>query len=114
MSDDIIYVNVEDGLKRVMNNIKLFSKLLTKFKDDPTYKSIQTTLADGDMAAAQIATHTFKGLTANLSLAEMYKQCVELEIQIKAGSVKPEQLELFKAVYDKTLLEVDKVIAQYA
>ncbi|MCL2442466.1 MAG: Hpt domain-containing protein [Treponema sp.] len=114
MSENIIYINAEDGLKRVMNNIKLFSKLLTKFKEDPTYNSIFDALTEGDMAKAQIAAHTFKGLTANLSLTEMYKQCVELEAQIKAGSVKNEHLELVKTVYDRTLIEVDKVITQYA
>ena len=114
MADDIVYINVEEGSKRVMNNLKLFVKLLTKFKDDTNFNSIKAFLADGDTEKAQISAHTLKGLTANLSLTELYKQCVELEAQIKARSVNPQQIEKVETVYDQTLIEVDKVIAQYA
>ncbi|MCL2196671.1 MAG: Hpt domain-containing protein [Treponema sp.] len=114
MADNIVYINVEEGSRRVMNNLKLFVKLLTKFKDDTNFNSISAFLAEGDMEKAQISVHTLKGLTANLSLTELYKQCVELETQIKARSVNPGQLEIVKTVYDQTLIEVDKVIAQNA
>ncbi|MCL2211840.1 MAG: Hpt domain-containing protein [Treponema sp.] len=112
MADDIVYVNVEDGSKRVMNNLKLYVKLLSKFKDDKNFDGIKDCLTAGEMEKAQIFAHTLKGLTANLSLSELYKQCVELEAQIKARSVDPGQLEKVGAVYDQTLAEIDKVIAQ--
>jgi len=111
---DVVYINVEDGLKRVMNNTKLYAKLLTKFKDDQNIKTIETSLADSNLPGAQIATHTLKGLSANLSLTELNKHVVELEAQIKAGSVKPGQYETVKSVYDQSITEIDKVIAQYA
>jgi len=114
MADDIVYINVEDGCKRVMNNLKLFVKLLSKFKEDKNFEGICAFLAEGDMEKAQISAHTLKGLTANLSLTELYKQCVELESQIKARSVNPQQIEKVKTVYEQTLAEVDKVIAQNA
>jgi len=114
MAGDVVYIDVEDGSKRVMNNTKLYAKLLTKFKDDATLKEIHSTLEAGDMAAAQIATHTFKGLTANLSLTELYKQCVELEDQIKSGSFKSEQLSLVDETYARTITEIDKVVEKYA
>jgi len=111
---DVVYVDVEDGSKRVMNNTKLFIKLLGKFKDDKSINDIESLLAAGDLEKAQIAAHTIKGLTANLSLMELNKQCVELEAQIKAGNIPNEQLAVVKDVYAKTLVEVDKVISQYA
>jgi HPt (histidine-containing phosphotransfer) domain-containing protein len=111
---DLVYIDIEDGLKRVMNNTKLYAKLLTKFKDDQNIKTIETTLATGDLPNAQIATHTLKGLSANLSLKELNKHVVELEAQIKAGSVKPDQYGIVKSVYDQSMTEVDKVIAKYA
>jgi len=114
MADDVIFINVEEGSKRVMGNIKLYVKLLTKFKEDTTLADMETALNQGDMETAQIATHTFKGLTANLSLAELYKHCVDLEAQIKAGSYKEEQLVRVKDVNLKTITEIDKVIEQYA
>ncbi|WP_461246981.1 Hpt domain-containing protein [Treponema sp. R6D11] len=111
---DVVYIDVEDGSKRVMNNTKLYAKLLTKFKDDQNIKSIESFLAAGDLPKAQISTHTLKGVFANLSLTELNKQVVELESQIKAGAVKPDQYEIVKSVYTQTITEVDKVIAQYA
>ncbi|MCL2759072.1 MAG: Hpt domain-containing protein [Treponema sp.] len=114
MADDIVYVNIEDGTKRVMNNIKLYIKLLIKFKDDPNMCGIEAALAEGDMEKAQIAAHTVKGLTANLSLTELYKQCLELESQIKARSLNPDQLGIVKGVYSKTIEEIEKVVASHA
>jgi len=113
MADDVIYINVEDGSQRVMNNTKLYAKLLVKFKDDKNFCEIEAALREGDFARAQNAAHTLKGLTANLSLTELYKQCVELEAQIKAGSFKEDQLALVKDTFTRTLTEVDKVIEQY-
>lgn len=111
---DIVYVDVEDGSKRVMNNTKLFVKLLGKFKDDKSLNEIDAALAAGDLSRAQIAAHTIKGLTANLSLMELNKQCIEMESQIKAGNVPTEQLDVVKDIYAKTIQEIDKVINQYA
>ena len=66
---DVMYINIEDGSKRVMNNMKLYAKLLLKFKDDQNIKTIESSLAANDLPNAQIATHTLKGLSANLSLS---------------------------------------------
>ena len=114
MAENIVFINVDEGSKRVMNNTKLYAKLLNKFKDDPSFGLLGEALEKSDMASAQGLAHTLKGLAANLSLTEFYKQCVELEAQIKAGSVKPQQVELFKTTHAQTVIEVDKVIVQYA
>jgi len=113
MADDIVYVNVEEGVKRVMNNTKLYAKLLGKFKDDTNLNDAESFLEAGDMEKAQVSIHTLKGLAANLSLVELFKQTLELETQIKARSVNPDQLSILKKVYDQTIAETDKVIAQY-
>jgi HPt (histidine-containing phosphotransfer) domain-containing protein len=112
MADDIIYVDMADGAKRVMNNVKLYVKLLTKFRDDTRVDDIETALAAGDMEKARSAVHTVKGIAANLSLTELFKQSLELETQIKAGSVNPAQMETVKTVLAATLQEVNKVIAE--
>ncbi|WP_461255985.1 Hpt domain-containing protein [Treponema sp. R80B11-R83G3] len=110
---DVVYVNIEEGLKRVMNNSKLLAKLFKKFKDDKNLIDLEAALAAGDLPKAQINAHTLKGLSANLSLTELYKHVLELETQIKAGSVAPGKLETVKTIYSETMIEVDKVIAQY-
>jgi len=108
------YVDFADGVKRVMNNDKLYVKLLTKFRDDTRLNSLEEALAAGDMVKAQDAAHTLKGVAANLSLSELFKQCLELETQIKANAVNPAQIETVKTVFAATFEEINKVISGYA
>ena len=112
MADGIVYINIEEGTKRVMNNTKLYVKLLTKFKSDTSLNELDAALAEGDMEKAQGAAHTLKGLSANLSLMELFKQSLELETQIKAKSVNPDQITVLKDTFTQTLTEIDKVITQ--
>ena len=111
---EIVYIDVAEGIKRVMNNAKLYVKLLVKFKDDNNLTELNEALAAGDLQKAQASAHTLKGLAANLSFIELYKQSLEIETQIKAGSVNPDQAEILKDVYTQTLAEADKVIEQNA
>jgi HPt (histidine-containing phosphotransfer) domain-containing protein len=106
------FIDLEDGLKRVMNNKAFFIKMLGKFKNDPNYKNMEDALAANDYEKAQVAIHTLKGLAGNLSLTELFKQSRETETQIKAKSVTPEQLGVLKDVYTQTLAEVEKVITE--
>jgi len=114
MSDNVVYINAEEGISRVMNNAKLFSKLLGKFKSDLSLTEIEAAFAQGAIDNAKNSAHTLKGLAANLSLIELFKQVLELETQIKGGAMNIEQLALVKDVYANTLIEADKVIEKYA
>ncbi|MDR2921806.1 MAG: Hpt domain-containing protein [Treponema sp.] len=109
---EVIYIDFEDGKKRVMNNTKLYVKLLAKFRNDTKLDDLEAALAAGDLEKAKNAIHTIKGVAANLSLTELFKQSLELETQIKGTTVNPDQVERVKTVFSQTLQEVDKVIAQ--
>jgi HPt (histidine-containing phosphotransfer) domain-containing protein len=112
MADTVVFVDMADGVKRVMNNTKLYVKLLTKFRDDTKPDDIEAALQAGDMEKARNAAHTLKGVAANLSLTELFKQCLELETQIKAAAVNPAQMETVKTVFTSTLQEINKVISE--
>ena len=111
---DVIYINEEDGKKRVMNNAKLYAKLLTKFKTGTNLDELLALAAAQDWEKARNAVHTIKGIAANLSLTELYNQSVDVEAQIKEGGVKPESLENLKTCFSETLNAVEKVIIKYA
>ena len=111
---DIIYINEEEGKKRVMNNGKLYAKLLTKFKTDTNLKDLIAFAGAQDWEKAQGAAHTIKGVAANLSLTELYNQSLDVETQIKGRSLNPESLENLKNCYAETLVHMEKVIAQNA
>ena len=110
---DTIYINEEEGKKRVMNNGKLYAKLLTKFKTDTNLDDLTGSAEVQDWEKAQAAAHTIKGIAANLSLTELFNQALDIETQIKGKSIKPESLENLKVCFSETLAAVDKVIAQY-
>jgi HPt (histidine-containing phosphotransfer) domain-containing protein len=112
MADGVVLIDLEDGVKRVMNNKKLYIKLLTKFKDGTNLGDLESAIAAGDLEKAQTAAHTIKGLAANLSFSELFKQSLELETQIKAKTVNPGQMDTLKNVFAQTLGEIDKVIAE--
>jgi HPt (histidine-containing phosphotransfer) domain-containing protein len=115
-ADGAVYINVEEALKRVMNNGKLLAKLLNKFKTDNS-KLLDDTcgfVAANDYEKAKISIHTLKGIAANLAFTELYKQTVELEAQIKNGSANPDTQERVQKCFAETLVHIDEVIARYA
>ncbi|MDR2094730.1 MAG: Hpt domain-containing protein [Treponema sp.] len=113
MADDVVYVNIEDALKRVMNNKKLYTKLLGKFINDMNMDELLVTVQSGDYENAQKQAHTIKGAAANLALIELWHRIQDFEVQIKAKDVKPGMPEAVKVCYDTTIDEIKKVIAQY-
>jgi HPt (histidine-containing phosphotransfer) domain-containing protein len=114
-ADGVVYINLEEALKRVMNNGKLFAKLLNKFKTSNSTLLDETcaSVAANDYEKAKVSIHTLKGIAANLALTELYKQTVELEAQIKNGSANPDTQETAKRCFAETLVHIDEVIAQY-
>ena len=114
MADEIVYIDVNDGVRRVMNNLKLYVKLLIKFKEGTKFDELEDSLASNNWEKAQSEAHAIKGVAANLSLPELFKQSLELETQIKAKAVKPGQLEIVIDTFNKTIVEADKVIEKNA
>jgi HPt (histidine-containing phosphotransfer) domain-containing protein len=112
MADGVVYVNVVEGQKRVMNNAKLYRRLLAKFKAENNLNELAVALNAGEFEKAQGAAHTIKGIAANLSLSELYRQSLEVETQIKGKSVEPGAMETLSACFASTLEAIDKVLAQ--
>jgi HPt (histidine-containing phosphotransfer) domain-containing protein len=108
-----VFVNFEEGSKRVMSNVKLYVKLLTKFKTETKLDDLSAALTAGDYEKAQVAAHTIKGLSANLSLTELFEKTRDLESQIKEKSVPDGAFDIVKTAFEDTVKEVDKVIAEH-
>ncbi|MCL2232530.1 MAG: Hpt domain-containing protein [Treponema sp.] len=111
---DITYVDEEEGKKRLMNNGKLYAKILTKFKTDTNLGDLLASVDAQDWEKAQAAAHTVKGIAANLSLIELARQALDAETQLKGKALNPQTLEGLKMCFSATLVKVDEVIAKYA
>lgn len=112
MVEDKVYVDEAEGQKRVMNNAKLYHRLLAKFKAENNLDGITGALEAGDYEKAQIAAHTIKGIAANLSFTELYKQSIEVETQIKSKAVDPDAVASLSECFTATLEAIEKVLAQ--
>jgi HPt (histidine-containing phosphotransfer) domain-containing protein len=114
-NDGKVYIDWNDGVNRVMNNAKLYARLLDKFKTGTgaNVENLSSALGAGDFEKAQTEAHTIKGVAANLSLVEFHQQALDLEAQLKARSVAPGALDGLKACFAETLAAIDKAIAAH-
>ncbi|MDR3165727.1 MAG: Hpt domain-containing protein [Synergistaceae bacterium] len=103
--------NVQDALGRLMNNKKLYQKLLDKFGagyggyDDKVAAAFD---ADNFEEAMHLS-HTMKGLAGNLGAASLQEASLALEQIAKSGAKTPElggALEKFRTELRRTLKEV--------
>jgi HPt (histidine-containing phosphotransfer) domain-containing protein len=113
INNGAVYIDIDEGLKRVMDNKKLYAKLLAKFKNETTLDDIINALAQGRLEDARIAAHTLKGVSANLSLKQLFLKVQELEARIKEGKADPGLVDTVKAVFSATLTDIEKVTAHY-
>jgi len=109
----IVFIAIEEGLNRVMGNKKLYVRLLTKFRDETKLVPLLEALEANDLETAKVQAHTLKGVSANLSLQELYLRTQELEAQIKEGTVDPNQVGKVGEVFSETRELINKVIEQY-
>ena len=105
------YVNMTEGISRVMNNKALYVKLLKKFVAEPHLDKLMQAVGQNDFKAAELTAHTIKGLAANLSFPELYTVMQELEAELKSGKTEGFDLETAKDCIEKTTGYVNEIIA---
>jgi HPt (histidine-containing phosphotransfer) domain-containing protein len=103
--------NVPDAMGRLMNNKKLYQKLLDKFGagyGDYEDKVVAAFAADDFEEAIQLS-HTMKGLAGNLGATSLQEASLVLEQIAKSGAKTPEfagALEKFQTELRRALKEV--------
>ena len=80
-------IDIEDGLKRLMGNAALYTRLLMEFagKYREAQGRMREALADGDLESAARMVHTFKGMAGNLSAKEAFGAARDVEEAIHGG-----------------------------
>ena len=79
-------VDVQDGLKRFVNNAALYEKMLKKFPAAAEDLPVLTHFESGDMEKALANAHTLKGMTGNLSLSPLYKAYTDIVALLRANN----------------------------
>lgn len=76
-------INVEDGKARVMNNFKLYLRLLGKFDGQKMADEITAAINANDIRATVQTAHALRGTAANLAFPEVNKLSTEIEALAK-------------------------------
>ncbi len=94
-------IDLNDGLKRVGGNAKLYRDLLMKFaaKHGDAGIQISDALKDGDRATAERLAHTVKGVAGNIGIKRVQTAAEKLEKAIRENDAAlPATLKGFKAI----------------
>ena len=78
-------IDVEDGKARVMQNMKLYLRLLDKFDGKKMAESVSQAVATGDVVEIVQAAHALRGTAANLGFPVVLLIAEEIEILAKSG-----------------------------
>ena len=105
------FINVSEGLGRMMNNQNLYVKMLTTFKNGSYLENLVLAVESGDKDKAVFEAHTLKGVAANLSFPAISIEAKALEAKLKSG----ESVDLTKIKNDvaQTLACIDQVLAKF-
>jgi polar amino acid transport system substrate-binding protein len=100
--------DLEDGLKRLQWNEKLYRKLLLDFgaKYGGIADEIRQALDAKDFEQAHSLVHNLKGLAGNLSATDLQTAAVEMEKRVRGGLKKG----LSKQKLNQTFVEMKKVL----
>jgi len=80
-------IDIEEGLRRVGGNRRLFQKLLVDFFQDhgDDVQAIHQALDQDDLETAQRIAHTIKGVSGSIGAADLQRDAASLETGFKEG-----------------------------
>ena len=96
------YINIENGLKHLAGNKKLYLKILDSFRTDYTNFMIDT-LNEKDFRRA---THTLKGLSANIGATNLHLKSILLDETQDKNLLNDVYKELEKVLEDLKLIHI--------
>lgn len=99
-------VDVDDGLKRLMGNEKLYKRLLGSFVKMIRTQAVDPDFDENDCTEAIEKAHSIKGTAGNLSLTPIYESYSEILNLLRSGQ--PGQA---KAVLAKVLPVQEEIIS---
>lgn len=111
-SDIKKYIDVDDGLRRIRGNKKLYKRMLDMLLTSEEFDKLKNELAAENYDEAEKAAHSIKGVTGNLSLPELFSVSVDLMQQLKNGAPDIDTIAYFWEVWDITKDYVVKVIEE--
>ncbi|MDR1695523.1 MAG: response regulator [Endomicrobium sp.] len=105
------YIDVKDGVSRLMNDEKLYFHLLKSFDGKKFAEDLINSINAADQKASSIMAHTIKGISANLGLKALCELSKEVEGQAKLNAGLSDFTARIKEVSDKTMQMIAELTA---
>ena len=108
-------VDLEDGLKRVGGNSRLYRELLVKFsaKFQHADEEVDAALKSGDREGAQRTAHTVKGVAGNLGIKGVQFAAEKLEKAIRENDeAMPSILKEFASLLHPQIASLEKALGE--
>ncbi|MCL2144459.1 MAG: response regulator [Endomicrobia bacterium] len=102
------YINIEEGLGRLINDKKLYFKLLNSFDGKKIANELIENINSGNFKASAVTAHTIKGIAANLGLIALWELSKEIEMKAKEEQSLLAYVDNITKITEKTL----KLIAE--
>ncbi len=98
-------VNIEEGLKRLNGNEKLYTRLFGSFLKTLNANAVAPDFDSANTAEVIEKAHTIKGTAGNLSITPLYDAYSEILALLRAG-----QLEQAKPILEKILPVQEEIV----
>jgi polar amino acid transport system substrate-binding protein len=87
LPDGLEGIDIEEGLRRVGGNRKLYRKLLVEFYQDhrEDVHAIRKALDQDDLETAQRLAHTIKGVSGSIGAGDLHREAAGLDTAFKDG-----------------------------
>ncbi len=104
-------IDIEDGLRRLSGNKKLYHNILMKFHESHAddMKKLDSALANDDMELAQHIAHTVRGVAGNVGAKALFKAAEACENLIKKGKRIDGEKTLMQLELDRVLNSVKQL-----
>jgi HPt (histidine-containing phosphotransfer) domain-containing protein len=111
-ADLLPMLDVADGLSRVMNNKRLYLRLLASFSGPKLAGDILVAVEGGDCAKVQQTAHTLKGVSANLGLKELAAISLQIETRARAGEEAVDILPALDQEVTAAMAAIERLLAK--
>lgn len=106
---ELPYIDVQDGIKRVMGNKALYMKLLGKFAGRQIVDGLIGDIREKDYRKIEQSAHTLKGLSANLGMQRLRYIAAEIESRAKENVDAAYIIADLSGTLEATMKVVDKL-----
>ena len=103
---DKAYVNYEEGLNRLRNNVSLYKRMLGMILASDEFGKFDAFLDSGDIKGAADSAHAIKGMTGNLSLTALFDISVELMNTLREEAVDEGMVASYREILKTTMEQV--------